>query len=97
MHLHAVTHRAHTLLDYDRIAVIDDGKVVEYDTPIALLSKKPASFSNGFVISQGLIYEFFQLTITLVLLLKFISAAPVIAILCRWRLYIFIIINIMNR
>ncbi|KAJ5652269.1 multidrug resistance protein MDR [Penicillium longicatenatum] len=40
----AVAHRAHTLLDYDRIAVIDDGRVVEYDTPAALLSNRESLF-----------------------------------------------------
>lgn len=42
----AVAHRAHTLLDFDRIAVIDDGKVVEYDTPAALLSIPGSLFSR---------------------------------------------------
>jgi ABC-type multidrug transport system fused ATPase/permease subunit len=40
----AVAHRAHTLLDYDRIAVIDDGRVVEYDTPAALISNRESLF-----------------------------------------------------
>ncbi|KAJ5538214.1 hypothetical protein N7494_007693 [Penicillium frequentans] len=42
----AVAHRAHTLLDFDRIAVIDDGKVIEYDTPAALLSTAGPLFSR---------------------------------------------------
>ncbi|KAJ5998957.1 hypothetical protein N7451_006767 [Penicillium sp. IBT 35674x] len=42
----AVAHRVHTLLDFDRIAVIDDGKVVEYDTPAALLSMPGSLFAR---------------------------------------------------
>ncbi|KAJ5797953.1 uncharacterized protein N7503_007249 [Penicillium pulvis] len=42
----AVAHQAHTLLDFDQIAVIDDGKVVEYDTPAALLGTAGSLFSR---------------------------------------------------
>ncbi|KAI8913475.1 P-loop containing nucleoside triphosphate hydrolase protein [Gorgonomyces haynaldii] len=35
----AIAHRLNTVIDYDRILVLDDGKVVEYGTPRELLSK----------------------------------------------------------
>ncbi|KJA28401.1 hypothetical protein HYPSUDRAFT_62031 [Hypholoma sublateritium FD-334 SS-4] len=38
-----IAHRLKTVMDYDRILVLDDGKIVEFDTPEALLSR-----SNGF-------------------------------------------------
>ena len=34
-----VAHRVSTLLDYDQIAVIDGGKMVEYGTPSELLER----------------------------------------------------------
>lgn len=36
----AIAHRINTLSDYDRILVLDQGKVVEFDTPAALLERK---------------------------------------------------------
>lgn len=42
----AVTHRVHTLLDFDRIAVVDKGRVVEYDTPAALLGRPSSLFGQ---------------------------------------------------
>ena len=34
-----IAHRIFTLVDYDRIAVLDAGKVVEFDAPLTLLKK----------------------------------------------------------
>lgn len=47
--LHGVTiltvaHRLRTIMDYDKILVLGDGQVLEYDTPRALLAN-----SNGFL------------------------------------------------
>nr|XP_037272970.1 canalicular multispecific organic anion transporter 2-like [Rhipicephalus microplus] len=40
----AIAHRLHTVLDYDRILVMDKGKVKEYDTPASLLSNPESAF-----------------------------------------------------
>lgn len=38
----AVAHRLETIIDFDRIAVIQDGELIEFDTPEALLSADSA-------------------------------------------------------
>ncbi|KAJ5819793.1 hypothetical protein N7474_005384 [Penicillium riverlandense] len=38
----AVAHRLETIMDFDRIAVIRDGELIEFDTPKALLEKESA-------------------------------------------------------
>jgi ABC-type multidrug transport system fused ATPase/permease subunit len=43
-----IAHRLDTILDSDRVCVMDDGKVVEYDTPSVLLNN-PASVFSGLV------------------------------------------------
>jgi ATP-binding cassette, subfamily C (CFTR/MRP), member 1 len=35
----AIAHKLHTILDFDRIAVLEKGSLVEYDQPHNLLSK----------------------------------------------------------
>ncbi|XP_075729274.1 ATP-binding cassette sub-family C member 3-like [Rhipicephalus microplus] len=40
----AIAHRLHTVLDYDRILVMDKGRVREYDTPASLLSNPDSAF-----------------------------------------------------
>ncbi|GKZ28606.1 hypothetical protein AbraIFM66950_010288 [Aspergillus brasiliensis] len=42
----AVAHRVSTLVDYDQIAVIDGGKIVEYGTPTALLKQSGSIFQQ---------------------------------------------------
>ncbi|KIP05505.1 hypothetical protein PHLGIDRAFT_128871 [Phlebiopsis gigantea 11061_1 CR5-6] len=39
-----IAHRLNTILESDRVLVLDAGKVVEYDTPKALLARKESSF-----------------------------------------------------
>ncbi|RAL04613.1 multidrug resistance protein MDR [Aspergillus ibericus CBS 121593] len=40
----AIAHRVHTLVDYDQVAVIDQGRVVECDTPGVLLGQYGSLF-----------------------------------------------------
>ncbi|PYH86162.1 multidrug resistance protein MDR [Aspergillus uvarum CBS 121591] len=42
----AVAHRVHTLVDYDRIVVFEDGRVIEYDAPAALLGRSGSVFGR---------------------------------------------------
>ncbi|KAF9578434.1 hypothetical protein BGW38_005754, partial [Lunasporangiospora selenospora] len=41
-----VAHRLNTIIDYDRILVMNQGKVAEYDTPRNLLSNPDSIFSS---------------------------------------------------
>lgn len=40
-----IAHRLDTLLDFDKIAVLEDGCLVEFDNPQTLLAKENGSFS----------------------------------------------------
>ncbi|KAI1701315.1 ABC transporter domain-containing protein [Ditylenchus destructor] len=41
-----IAHRLNTVLDYDKILVMDAGKVAEYDSPSALLANPESQFSS---------------------------------------------------
>jgi ATP-binding cassette, subfamily C (CFTR/MRP), member 1 len=38
----SVAHRLESILDFDRIALLSDGRVLEFDTPSALLDRESA-------------------------------------------------------
>mmetsp|Transcript_4853 Transcript_4853/g.7477 ORF Transcript_4853/g.7477 Transcript_4853/m.7477 type:complete len:141 (+) Transcript_4853:1058-1480(+) len=42
----AVAHRLDTVIDYDRILVLGDGRVLEYASPAELLEKKSGHFTS---------------------------------------------------
>ncbi|KAJ6615389.1 multidrug resistance-associated ABC transporter [Mycena sp. CBHHK59/15] len=41
-----VAHRLRTIIDYDRLIVLDKGKVVEFDTPLHLIQKEDGIFRS---------------------------------------------------
>ncbi|KAF7799416.1 hypothetical protein EIP86_010650 [Pleurotus ostreatoroseus] len=41
-----VAHRLHTVIDYDRLVVLDEGKIAENDTPWNLIQKQGGLFRN---------------------------------------------------
>ncbi|EEB93460.1 hypothetical protein MPER_07876 [Moniliophthora perniciosa FA553] len=41
-----VAHRLRTVIDYDRLIVLDKGKLVEFDTPLRLIQKEDGIFRN---------------------------------------------------
>ncbi|KAF7457478.1 ATP-binding cassette protein [Cryptosporidium felis] len=40
----SIAHRIHTIIDYDLIIVLEKGKIIEYDSPQALLSNTSSTF-----------------------------------------------------
>lgn len=50
----AIAHRLHTVLDYDKIFVMNEGKVLEYG-PVDLLLSDPSSAFSGMARSAGML------------------------------------------
>ena len=50
----AVAHKLDTILDFDKVAVMDNGKLREYDSPHALLARSTSAFSQLYNSSLGL-------------------------------------------
>lgn len=44
----AIAHKLHTILDFDKVALIERGQVVEFDSPRALLSRENSAFKALF-------------------------------------------------
>lgn len=44
----AIVHKLDTILDFDKIAFMDHGRIVEFDTPKALLSREGSAFRTLF-------------------------------------------------
>lgn len=49
-----IAHRINTILDYDRVLVLDQGKIAEFDTPTNLLSQSSSIF-HGMAKDAGII------------------------------------------
>ncbi|XP_033096066.1 multidrug resistance-associated protein 5-like [Anneissia japonica] len=48
-----IAHRLNTILDCDKIMVLSDGKVIEFDKPSALLSDENSTFSEMMIAAQS--------------------------------------------
>jgi len=51
-----VAHRLRTVIDYDRLVVLDRGKIAEFDTPYNLIKKENGVF-RGMALKSGMFAE----------------------------------------
>ena len=51
-----MAHRLRTVIDYDRLIVLDKGKLVEFDTPYNLIRKEGGIF-RGMCLKSGTFAE----------------------------------------
>ena len=52
----SVAHRLRTVIDYDRLIVLDKGEVAEFDTPLNLINKEGGIF-RGMCLKSGTFSE----------------------------------------
>ena len=48
----SIAHRLATIMQYDKILVLDKGKILEYDAPLSLIRKEGSAF-HGLCMAQG--------------------------------------------
>lgn len=49
----AIAHKLDAILDYDKVAVLDDGKLMEFDAPRKLLSQQNSIFKDLYIVSTN--------------------------------------------
>ncbi|KAJ5185124.1 hypothetical protein N7491_007004 [Penicillium cf. griseofulvum] len=49
----AIVHKLHTILDFDKVALMENGRIVEFDTPQVLLSRKGSTLKDLY----GILHE----------------------------------------
>lgn len=49
----AIAHKLDAILDYDRVAVLDAGRLVEYDQPRELLQRPTSIFKELYLLSTN--------------------------------------------
>jgi ATP-binding cassette subfamily C (CFTR/MRP) protein 1 len=49
----AVAHKLDTILDFDKVALLDDGRLLEFDSPYELLSDSSSAFYKLYYSSQS--------------------------------------------
>lgn len=52
-----IAHRINTIMDADRILVLSDGHIAEFDTPDALIQRGPSSMFHSLVAEAGLLKD----------------------------------------
>lgn len=57
----AIAHRVYSLTEFDIIAVVDEGRIVEYGSPGKLLSRPESLFCRFYDLQRSATYEYLQL------------------------------------
>jgi ATP-binding cassette, subfamily C (CFTR/MRP), member 1 len=48
-----IIHRLNSVVDFDKVVVLQDGQVVEFDSPQTLLQREGGAFSSLWKLQQG--------------------------------------------